>query len=359
MKIKTLQFNETGPLFDSRVDFTDDWSGDVASRVLFSGPNGCGKSTVLRTVAMLWDAAGHWLDHRDSLPRPVFPRQRNTRDWLQRWGGVAMVLVDTGLALPTGQSLGLIFGDTDWCKACMAEQPEVLWLGESVVRHGKTSNAKRELFIPQGEWLQILAESRKKMILSFDKVDMPNVIFLDAEERRWVTARRNVGEHTAESPGRRWLPKYQASEDWNDQLEASLITLKTTQLHKYHEVIRLLNGFLSGKEIDPDMQPGESRLRVKLKNKRGLSHGLDDLSAGEHQVLIMLYLLARWAEKGTVVLIDEPDLYLHPSLVGGLLSSLENLVKDLDGQLIITSHQPEIWQRYEASGKRIELGAGQ
>jgi len=31
----------------------------------------------------------------------------------------------------------------------------------------------------------------------------------------------------------------------------------------------------------------------------------------------------------------------------------------LNGQLIITSHLPEIWQRYEASGKRIELGTAQ
>ena len=74
------------------------------------------------------------------------------------------------------------------------------------------------------------------------------------------------------------------------------------------------------------------------------------------EILILLYLLARWAEPGAVVLIDEPDLYLHPSLVNGLLSSLEKLVADIGGQLIITSHQPEIWQRYEASGKRIELG---
>ncbi len=139
-------------------------------------------------------------------------------------------------------------------------------------------------------------------------------------------------------------------------MEASLITLKTTQLHKYHEIIRLLNGFLSDKEIDSDIQPGESRLRVKLKSKRGQSHGLDELSAGEHQVLILLFLLARWAEKGAVILIDEPDLYLHPSLVNGLLSSIEKLVTSLDGQLIITSHQPDIWQRYEASGKRLELG---
>jgi hypothetical protein len=351
MKIKAIYFDDVGPLGSQSIDLLNDWDDQIESRTLLSGPNGCGKSTVLRTVAMLWDALGYWLDQRKALPKTSV-----AREWLQRWGGCAVVLTDA----PThGKVVGLIFGDLTWCGAMRAKHADVAWLGEGVARTGKPGNPKREVFMPSEAWVTAWSDARKKMILSFDKVDVPNVVFLDAEERRWVAARRNVGEHSAELPGRRWLPKYQASEDWKDQLEASLITLKTTQLHKYHEVIRLLNTFLSGKEIDPDIQPGESRLRVKLKGKRGQSHGLDDLSAGEHQVLILLYLLARWAEPGAVVLIDEPDLYLHPSLVNGLLSSLEKLVTDIGGQLMITSHQPDIWQRYEASGKRIELGANQ
>jgi predicted ATPase len=126
-------------------------------------------------------------------------------------------------------------------------------------------------------------------------------------------------------------------------------------LQAYHRVIRQLNTFLAGKEIESDIKPGENRLNVKLKGQRGQSHYLDELSAGEHQALILIFLLARWAEEGCVVLIDEPDLYLHPSLVTGMLSSLEKLVLEKKGQLLITSHMPEIWHRYEQNGKRIEL----
>lgn len=348
MKISAIYFEDVGPLGSQSIDLSNDWDDQIEPRTLLSGPNGCGKSTVLRTVAMLWEALGYWLDQRK-----VLPKNSNAREWLQCWGGCAVVLTDVPVK---GMTVGLMFGELGWCEGMRGKRPDVAWLGEGVARTGKPGNPKREIFVPSEDWVSTWSEARKKMILSFDKVDIPNVIFLDAEERRWVAARRNVGEHSAELPGRRWLPKYQASEDWKDQLEASLITLKTTQLHKYHDVIRLLNTFLSGKEIDPDIQPGESRLRVKLKGKRGQSHGLDDLSAGEHQVLILLYLLARWAEPGAVVLIDEPDLYLHPSLVSGLLASLEKLVSDLGGQLLITSHSVDIWRRYEGTGRRIELG---
>jgi len=73
-------------------------------------------------------------------------------------------------------------------------------------------------------------------------------------------------------------------------------------------------------------------------------------------VLIIIFLLSRWLEDGGIVLIDEPDLYLHPSQISGLLASLETLVSSKKGQLLITSHIPDVWNRYESKGKRVELG---
>lgn len=347
MKIKSLHFFDVGPLGEQTINLNNDWDDNIESRVLLSGPNGCGKSTVLRAMAMLWDALGYWLDHNKALPQ-----RHHSYEWLQRWEGCAVILQGVG---NIGDDVGLIYGELSWCESLIAKHGEVAWIGEGSARTGKPGKPRKELFLPEKIWFKEWADSRKKMILTFDPVDVPNVIFLDAEERRWVAPRRGVGDHMAEMPSLRWLSRYIASDDWKGQLEASLINLKTTRLHKYHEVIRQLNQFLAGKEIESDIKSGENRLRVKVSGRRGQSHSLDDLSAGEHQVLILIYVLARWAENGAIVLIDEPDLYLHPSLVTGLLANLENLVGDLGGQLLITSHQPEIWHRYETSGKRIEL----
>lgn len=159
----------------------------------------------------------------------------------------------------------------------------------------------------------------------------------------------------ADDPTTRWLPRYLATDEWKGQLEASLIAMKTTQPRVFGEVVRRLNTFLIGKEIDTVMRPGENRLRVKFPARPNVKHSLDDLSAGEHQALILIYFVVRWAEEGCIVLIDEPDLHLHPSLVNNIMSALEQIVVDKKGQLIITSHQPEIWARYELTGKRLEL----
>lgn len=366
MKIETLHFKDVGPLQSGRMDFSDSWTGEVVPRILFSGPNGTGKSILLRMVAMLWEAAGYWLDHAQKMPK-----SEPACGWLSQWGGCAMVLDEV---FEGSGRLGLVFGDMDWFEGIRGKMPDVPWVGEALSPVGKGKGVARQFFKKLedsqfSEW----SERRKKLILTFESANLPNLVYLDAEERRWVTPKRGVGKLEPEDSRLRWLVRYRATEDWQGQLEASLVALKTSKLHFFHKTIRMLNRFLHEKEIETDIRTGENRLRVRLKKHRGhkhegfINHGgtkrhggkdhfLDDLSSGEHQILIQLYLIQRWLEPGGVVLIDEPDLHLHPSLIPGFLATLESLVEERKGQLLLTSHVPEIWDRYESTGRRVGLG---
>lgn len=367
MKIETLHFQQVGPLGNERIDFTDSWTGEIAPRILFSGPNGTGKSIALRMIAMLWEAAGYWLDRAK-----VMPKSESARAWLAQWGGCAAILNEV---FEGSGAVGLVFGDAEWIETLRAKYSDISWIGESFGSSG-TGRSVSFHFVNTladscfTEW----AERRKKLILTFESANLPNLVYLDAEERRWVTPRRGVGNLEPEDSRLRWLVRYGATEDWQGQLEASLIALKTSKLHFFHKTVRMLNQFLHGKEIETDIRTGENRLRVKPTNyqeprhdgqekHRGLItrripvHFLDDLSSGEHQVLILLYMVQRWLAPGGIVLIDEPDLHLHPSLIPGFLAVLESLVEERNGQLILTSHVLEIWDRYESTGRRIALGS--
>lgn len=351
MKIKELHLKNVGPLNQS-FDFQDEWTGDVHKRILVSGPNGSGKTIILRTIAMLWEALGHWLDHRK-----VTPSNSIIHQCIKQKQSAALVLTEFPLHK---EPVIIFFGNYSAFSDLSDKYKNSFWIGELLGAYANDykSGIKRNLYIPEenNEWIDTWTEARKKMILSFDKADTSNMIWLDPEQRQWVTPRRNLGKPLSENPGLRWLVKYQATEDWQGQLEASLINLKSTRLHKYHQVIRDLNNFLHGKEIDPNVKPGENRLQVTIINKKTKNHSIDDLSAGEHQVMIQLYMVSRWLEEGGIVLIDEPDLFLHPSLIPGFLSKLESLAEEKNGQLIITSHNQDIWKRYERKGVRIPLG---
>ncbi len=348
MQIKTLYFKDVGPLKEQEIDLTDSWTDEIAQYILLSGPNGSGKSIILRMIAMLWEAAGYWLDQQTKMPK-----SKTACAWLSKWGGCGVVFNEV---FHNSGPVGLIFGDVKWCEKIENSSPDVSWIGEALFDTGKPGIFRNKLLKSDKKRFVEWGESRKKLILTFEDAAIPNMVYLDAEERRWVPPRRGVGKPTPEDSKLRWLVRYKATEDWQGQLEASLITLKTSSLHLFHKIIRELNRFLHDKEIEPDIRAGENRLRVKLKNSRGQFHFMDDLSAGEHQVLIQLYLLHRWLEPGGIVLIDEPDLHLHPSLIPGFLAALESLVKKKKGQLLLTSHSPDIWNRYESIGRRIPLG---
>jgi predicted ATP-binding protein involved in virulence len=58
--------------------------------------------------------------------------------------------------------------------------------------------------------------------------------------------------------------------------------------------------------------------------------------------------------QGGVVLVDEPDLHMHVSWQRQFIHTLEKIVFEKNGQLIVASHSPTLWEEYGAR-QRFDL----
>jgi len=187
MKIIDIHTKNAGPLENGNIQLNNDWTETSENKVLFTGPNGCGKSTLLRLIAMFWEATAYWLDNHK-----ILPQRHEARIYLQQWAGVAVVV--DGIEPFHDQPVAFVFGSLTWISALREKYHGVVFIGESIVQRNQPVHPKRALLMPKEEWISAWGNNRKKMTLSYDHVDCPNMIYLDAEERRWVKPKRNLSE---------------------------------------------------------------------------------------------------------------------------------------------------------------------
>lgn len=110
--------------------------------------------------------------------------------------------------------------------------------------------------------------------------------------------------------------------------------LKQERIEKFFDLINSL--FLStGKEIDID-----DKNRVIFRKGSQIIE-MDRLSAGEKQMLLLLFTLFLMEDKSTVLLLDEPEISLHIEWQDRLVSLMHDLNPNC--QIIMTTHSPNIF----------------
>jgi predicted ATPase len=90
----------------------------------------------------------------------------------------------------------------------------------------------------------------------------------------------------------------------------------------------------------PKTDPQGQGVELLVRLPTGEQHPLSSLSDGEQQVLALMYFARRTSKTGGILLIDEPELHLHPSLQQALIEVLR-LMSDR-AQVWIATHATKL-----------------
>ena len=325
-------------VLNSRDDRLLGLDGEILPALCLRGPTGSGKTTYLEVLAQLWQ----WF--RRCAAAKGFAKPTGTP--LLGEAALCAVLL-SGLPGPRPR-MWLAYGKPEQLRQRLGDQTDLplKFKDDSVTFDQDLLSYWRGTF-----------ESAEKGILGGAPAP-PNIVWIEAENKHIRPL------HTDELTGNsvtaayyavaRYLPEARGA----SHLEGLIRTLALTALTQpepWDDLAQAIEDVRPGLRLLKEFQ--ERTERPLLQRTDGARLTVDRLSAGERSLLINLCMVLRWLTPGGIVLLDEPELHQHLSLMRGSLALLRWLVCERrKGQLLVASHAPEVWDAFRPTGAITDLG---
>lgn len=106
----------------------------------------------------------------------------------------------------------------------------------------------------------------------------------------------------------------------------------------------VFNKLLTGKELDDLGLTQEGMLTVRIREPQTSAvYDIDSMSSGEKGLLLTFFLMKRSTAPGGIILLDEPELHLNPTVSRKIIPFLrDEVLEPLNIQAIICTHSPEM-----------------
>jgi ABC-type lipoprotein export system ATPase subunit len=320
-------------------------------RLLLQGANGSGKSTILETIFTLWKFWGEWVDEGHSAAPP----QEQFNHYLMNADLAAVELAD----IPDMPRLWLGIANklAEW-EALRTTYPGVAAAG--LCQFGAPGTVARPTSSSQQEhwqrWWQIqllhadLLARRQRSLAASEL--FPNIIYFPPEGRTIRPPDKLRGE-IIDTTVFNWTAVY----DPAVSLDSIILTVQALSPDRFAECLRLVNLALEHQHKRITGFSPKGRLLVEGKTEAGIAyqHPIEELSSGERQMLLLVAFAVAFLRPGGILLIDEPDLHIHMAMVTQLFQTLEHVVRERNGQLIVASHSELVWDFFSREEERIEL----
>ncbi len=320
-----------------RVDWPKDgmgWNGVVPDMVMVGGANGSGKTTLLEfIVAMMSVIQFGQLRHA--------PGTSSTN-----------ALVTTEIESTQGSAVWTILVGDD----------------SSATEHRAVSVGNRIWLKRSGEPVGVWGANQPNLLqdilrdpTAYTASDIPNVLYMPSGRTL------EIPKESFKATGHRASPTefvytFRPPGNWKESLEALLYSARWEDLNakeegrpqdatRFQAFADTFALFFEGRK-QVTWRGGE--LVVALAD--GVTtHSLAELSSGEKQVIILAAeLLYRW-RPGSLILIDEPELHLHPTWLSHLWAMLTQWQQERGGQVIVATQSNHLF-RIGEPGTKVILG---
>jgi predicted ATP-dependent endonuclease of OLD family len=308
MKVQQLFLRNVRSIKSLDLDFRDPVTGKAMSRIVLAGANGSGKTTILDVIYSLIGAFGRddgeevidWL--------PMMAKSKETR------AQVIFSFKEKNVSVWAGHKP-------------VVEAGILLWPATSEEKQGKADE---------------ITADKLRTELGFGAPYGNLLYFPHGRELSPVTLSQLTPEETVIF----WGYKYESQSQWEGSVESFLVWQNYLDLEdrdkgipasRFSKLIEIVNSVLDSKRISH-----VSKGRILIETKDGQTHELYDLSSGEKQLVLLLIEIARYVVSGSIILIDEPEISLHPAWQRGLVAALDKIIEQYDAQVILATHSLEI-----------------
>ncbi len=146
--------------------------------------------------------------------------------------------------------------------------------------------------------------------------------------------------------GERVVEALLAASDTHEKLSRGKGIPKETLEHRVASWLKDLN-LIHSFRVEPIEKDGGNIYRVKVKrNPNSPDVLITDVGFGVSQILPAI-VLCYYAPKGSIIILEQPEIHLHPAVQAGLADVFIDAVKTRDIQIIFESHSEHLLKRLQ------------
>lgn len=173
-----------------------------------------------------------------------------------------------------------------------------------------------------------------------DDADAPSNFYLNPFTNRWQDFVNYIHQKSAA----RDKKLAEIMKDHPELLGSEILRRNPNPLDKYKEIF---SSILPGKTLLDIIPASPGIFRYLDESNQELP--FSSLSSGEQEVIKVLFDVARKDIRHSVLIVDEPELHLHPTLTFKLIESLKS-IGDHTNQFIFLTHSPDLISTYYSTG---------